>query len=72
MKTFELTIHRANEPTKEAGWHLVWMGTSAPLVLWANAGQTAWREGVMQRPVDYWAGPVPERKSSHIARDSIA
>lgn len=62
MKTFELVIHPAKEPAQEAGWHLAWMGTSRPYVLWATPGQTVWREAAMERPIDYWAGPLPERK----------
>ncbi len=61
MKTFELTIHPAKEPTKEAGWHLTWDFTARPRVLWANEGQTEWRDFMTKTSIDYWAGPIPER-----------
>lgn len=63
MKTFDLTIHPAREPTTQSGWHIAWMGSSRPYVLWATPGQTEWRDGAMLRPIEFWAGPLPERST---------
>lgn len=55
-------IKPSSEPIPESGWYLCWIGGGKPEVLWGVAGNTEWRSGAMRRPVDYYAGPVPERK----------
>lgn len=62
LQHLELPVHPASEPTAAAGWYLCFGYGLRPLVLYAPAEQTVWREGMRQIPITHYAGPLPEKR----------
>ena len=64
LPRIDLQVHPACEPTTAAGWYLCFGYGLRPLVLYASAEQTVWREGMRQIPITHYAGPLPEKKGT--------
>ncbi|MBD9368843.1 hypothetical protein IB242_09135 [Xanthomonas sp. XNM01] len=59
MPRIDLQVQPASEPTPAAGWYLCFGYSTKPMVLYAQAGQTVWREILRIVPITHYAGPLP-------------
>lgn len=63
LKTFEVGLYPPTEPAPKSGFYAVWLaGASYPIAVRNTAGSTEWRRGAELVRIDYYAGPLPERR----------
>lgn len=62
LPRIDLQIHPAAVPVTASGWYLAYGYGTSPLILWASAGQTAWRQVARIVPITHYAGPLPEMR----------
>jgi len=60
LPRIELQIQPVSVPTERSGWYLGFGYSNKPMVLYATAGQTVWREACRVIPITHYAGPLPE------------
>ena len=57
-----LDVLPVSSPVERSGWYLGFGYSGRPMVLYAIAGQTQWRDCTRLVPITYYAGPLPEAK----------
>jgi len=63
LKTFEIGLYAKTAPAPRSGYYAVWLaGASYPVALHNMTGSTEWRRGAQLVPIDYYVGPLPERR----------
>lgn len=62
LPRIDLQVQPVAVPVEQAGWYLGFGYSARPMVLWASAGQTVWREACRMVPITHYAGPLPEAR----------
>lgn len=60
LPRIDLQVQPVRVPVDKAGWYLGFGYANRPIVLYASAGQTVWREACRLVPITHYAGPLPE------------